>query len=172
MKKICFSLLLICGLLLAATASAQSTRVPANGRKALIDADGNGYPDVGIEVNGHYTSLYAYDALGKWYWDLGDGRVYGNVSDPSLLDDATSTTCSYVNNYRATFNNDPFMDSGWIQNHIVCTGVDQGAYQYLIVHKTDPRYTGNPEWAIWGDWEYHALTATGWGNLVRRRFPG
>jgi hypothetical protein len=65
--------------------------------------------------------------------------------------------------------NGPGMDSGWIQNHIVCSGVDRGVYQYLIVHKTDPRYTGNPDWAEWGgDWEYHVLVEAGSGNLVRR----
>jgi hypothetical protein len=36
------------------------------------------------------------------------------------------------------------------------------------VHETDPRYTGNPDWAVWGNWEYHVLTETGSGNLVRR----
>ena len=30
-----------------------------------------------------------------------------------------------------------------------------------------PRYTGNPDWAIWGTWEYHVLTISGFGNLVR-----
>jgi len=42
-----------------------------------------------------------------------------------------------------------------------------GAYNYLIVHQTDPRYTGNPDWAIWDTWEYHVLTESGSGNLVR-----
>jgi len=35
------------------------------------------------------------------------------------------------------------------------------------VHETDPRYRGNPDWAIWGTWEYHVLTISEYGNLVR-----
>ncbi len=157
--------LLVAVILLPALAAAQTT---VKGHQKKADADGNGYPDVGVEVNGHYTSVYAYDLAGDWYWDLGDGRVQGSVGDPADLDQATATVCRYVNNYRATFNNDPYMDSGWIQNHIVCSGFERATYNYLIVHKTDPRYTGNPDWAVWGEWEYHALTVSGSGNLVRR----
>jgi hypothetical protein len=131
------------------------------------DADNNGYPDAGVSVVGHYTSVYAYDTL-DWYWDLGDGRVQGTVGSIADLDPATLTTCDYVVNYRATFGNDPFMDSGWIQNLINCYGFDDnGQYNYLIVHRTDPRYEGNPAWAVWGDWEYHVLTESHSGNLVR-----
>ncbi|MEX0747220.1 MAG: hypothetical protein WD275_04410, partial [Rhodothermales bacterium] len=84
------------------------------------------------------------------------------------LDQATLTQCDYVNNYRADFGNNPFMDSGWIQNHINCSGYDDNNhYNYLIVHESDPRYIGNPDWAIWGNWEYHVLTVSGFGNLVR-----
>jgi len=143
-----------------------STAVP--GHQDNSDADNNGYPDAGVEVNGHYTSLYAYDANGDWYWDLGDGRIQGTVGSVAELDQATLTTCDYVINYRADFGNDPFMDSGWIQNHINCSGYDDnGYYNYLIVHETDPRYTGNPDWAVWGTWEYHVLTISGQGNLAR-----
>ena len=130
--------------------------------------DGNGIPDVGVEVTGHYDSVYAYDGSGEWYWDLGDGRILGTVGSVEDLDVATLTTCDYVVNYRGSFENDPFMDSGWIQNHINCRGYDDNNhYNYLIVHETDPRYTGNPDWAIWGTWEYSALTISGFGNLVR-----
>jgi hypothetical protein len=119
-------------------------------------------------VVGHYTSVYAYDDLGDWYWDLGDGRVQGTVGAVSELDAATLTTCNYVVNYRGDFGADPYMDDGWIQNHINCSGYDDnGVYNYLIVHESDPRYTGNPAWAIWGNWEYHVLTESGAGNLVR-----
>ena len=162
MKKAAWTLFLVASM---ATTGFTQTTVPGHGRKA--DANNNGYPDVGVVVNGHYTSLYAYDANGDYYWDLGDGRVQGTVADPSLLDQSTLTTCDYVINYRATFEDNPFMDSGWIQNHIVCSGVERGTYNYLIVHETDPRYTGNPDWAIWGNWEYHVLTESGNGNLVR-----
>jgi hypothetical protein len=147
--------------------------VPAGGALAKnrdnksVDSDSNGYPDAGVVVNGHYTSLYAYDANGDWYQDLGDGRVQGTVASVDALDQATLSQCDYVNNYRATFGNDPFMDTGWIQNHIVCSGYDGHAtYNYLIVHETDPRYQGNPDWAIWGNWEYKVFTESGKGNLV------
>ena len=149
-----------------ALASAQTTVVPGQARKA--DANNNGWADAGVVVNGHYTSLYAYDASGAWYWDLGDGRIYGTVSDLAQLDQATVTNCDYTNNYRGTFGDTPFMDTGWIQNHINCSGLEQGTYQYLIVHKTDRRYTGNPDFAIWGEWEYFVLVESGSGNIVRK----
>ncbi len=162
---------LLAGLVLAAgivgAASADGTRVKGH-QGPKYDQDGNGIPDAGVMVNGHYTSLYAYDADGGWYWDLGDGRVQGNVGSVDDLDQATLTRCDYVNNYRADFGNDPFMDSGWIQNHIRCSGYDDNStYNYLIVHQSDPRYRGIPENAIWGTWEYHALTISGFGNLAR-----
>lgn len=152
----------------APTGTAEAgTRVPGH-EKARYDQDGNGYPDAGVYVNGHYTSVYAYDAGGDWYWDLGDGRVLGSVGVIEDLDVATLTRCDYVINYRADFGNDPFMNEGWIQNHINCSGFDDnGQYNYLIVSQADPRYTGNPDWAVWGTWEYHVLTESGSGNLVK-----
>jgi hypothetical protein len=145
----------------------EKTQVPGhqNGR---YDTDGNGIPDAGVYVNGHYTSVYAYDGNGDWYWDLGDGRVQGTVESVDDLDATTLTVCDYVVNYRADFGNDPFMDAGWIQNHINCQGfADNGHYNYLIVHESDPRYQGNPDWSIWGTWEYHTYIESGHGNLVR-----
>lgn len=133
------------------------------------DVDDNGVSDAGIFVTGSYTALYAYDAGGDWYWDLGDGRIQGTVGSVDDLDSSTLTTCDYVNNYRADFGNDPYMDAGWIQNHINCSGYDDnGMYNYLIVHESDRRYTGNPDYAIWGTWEYIILTQQGDGNLVDR----
>lgn len=147
------------------------TTVPGHSKKKQ-DQDENGFPDQGVEVNGHYTSVYAYDALGDWYWDLGDGRVRGTVGSVDELDQATLTVCDYVVNYRGTFENDPFMDTGWIQNHINCSGYDDdNHYNYLIVHETDPRYRGDPDQAIWGTWEYHVLTISGFGNLARPETP-
>jgi len=147
------------------------TTVPGHAKKIAngkIDGDNNGYPDAGIYVNGHYTSLYAYDANGDYYWDLGDGLVYKTVPSVEDLDQDTLTSCDYVINYRADFGNDPFMNEGWIQNHIKCNGYDDNNhYNYLIVSQTDPRYTGNPDWAIWNTWEYHVLTQSHEGNLVR-----
>ncbi|MDP2629733.1 MAG: hypothetical protein Q8P45_03510 [Candidatus Harrisonbacteria bacterium] len=162
MKKIFFSILALAAVAGIAVAA---TTVP--GHTGKWDGDNNGYPDAGKEVNGHYTSLYAYDAS-DWYWDLGDGRVQGTVSSVDDLDPETLTTCDYIVNYRGTFENDPFMDSGWIMNNIKCSGYDDnGNYKYDIVHETDPRYEGNPDWAIWGNWEYHVLVESKSGNLVR-----
>lgn len=146
-------------------------RTQVSGHQNKSDKDGNGIPDKGVVVNGHYTALFAYDAS-NWYWDLGDGRVLGTVKSVDDLDSSTLTVCDYVINYRGTFENDPFMDSGWIQNHINCSGYDDNNYyNYLIVHQTDPRYRGNPDWSIWGTWEYHVLTISGFGNLVRPMIP-
>jgi hypothetical protein len=165
MKKLVLALFVLALLLVLAPAAQAGTSVPGHDR---WDGDGNGIPDEGVTVNGHYTALYAYDGQGDWYWDLGDGRVQGTVDSADDLDQETLTACDYVINYRANFENDPYMDSGWIQNHINCSGFDDNNYyNYLIVHETDPRYTGNPDWAIWGTWEYHALTISGYGNLVR-----
>lgn len=161
-------------LALAAIVSA-GTIVPGHQKKidkGFTDADTNGYPDAGVTVNGKYTSLYAYDANGDWYWDLGDGRVQGTVSSLAQLDQSTLTRCNYQVQYRGKFENDPFLNSGWIINNINCSGYDDdNQYNYLIVHSSDPRYTGNPDWAIWGDWEFHVLTVSGFGNLARPETP-
>lgn len=138
----------------------------------FLDEDGNGIPDEGVTVVGKYTSLYAYDAGGNWYWDLGDGREQGNASSVDELDQETLTTCDYQVEYRGNFEDDPFMDSGWIINNINCRGYDDNnKYNYLIVHESDPRYDGNPDNAIWGTWEYQALTVSGQGNLARPETP-
>lgn len=143
------------------------TLVPGH-QKAKYDQNNNGYPDLGVTLNGHYTSVYAYDNAGEYYWDLGDGRVQGTVSSISELDQETLTKCDYVVNYRGNFEDNPYMDSGWIQNLINCSGFDDnGHYSYIIVHETDPRYKGNPDYAIWGNWEYHVQTQSKLGNLVR-----
>ncbi|MCK6546104.1 hypothetical protein L6R52_09565 [Myxococcota bacterium] len=168
MKKIWTLALLTALPLVAAGTVEANTRVPGH-QGPRVDADGNGHPDAGVIVNGHYESLYAYDAYGKWYWDLGDGRIRGNVGSVDQLDQATLTECDYVVNYRGTFENTAFQDTGWISNHVRCHGyAGQTVYRYLVVHQTDPRYTGNPDWAIWGDWEYHVLTESGTGNWVTR----
>lgn len=145
----------------------QSTLVPGHD-KDRYDTDNNGIPDQGVTSVGHYTSVYAYDNI-NWFWDLGDGRVQGTVSSIDELDVTTLTVCNYENTYRAKFENTPFMDSGWIINAINCSGVDDnGSYLYLIVHASDPRYTANPDFAVWGDWEYQVLVISGYGNLVSR----
>lgn len=142
-----------------------ATTVPGHTDK--YDADNNGYPDAGYYVNGHYYSVYAYDMNGDYYWDLGDGRVQGTVGSVEELDQETLTVCDYVINYRADFGNDPYMNTGWIQNIIRCSGYDDNSnYKYFIVHEQDPRYTGDPEWAVWGTWEYHGYVVSRLGNLV------
>jgi hypothetical protein len=48
---------------------------------------------------------------------------------------------------------------------VVCKGPDgTTTFNYQIVHESDPRYRGNPDWAVWGTWEYHVLTQGGQGN--------
>ena len=169
--------LLVCALSAAmllgggTAAFAKPTQVPGH-QHDRYDQDGNGIPDAGVYVNGHYTSVYAYDANGDWYWDLGDGRVEGTVGSVGDLDAATLTECDYVVNYRADFGNNPFMDQGWIQNHINCRGADDnGHYNYLIVSNTDPRYTGNPDRAVWGNWEYVVDAESGQGNVANPMNP-
>lgn len=160
--------LVVCSVLLVlpAAALAQTTIVPGHDRDKY-DTDHNGYPDEGVTTTGKYVSIYAYDAEDYW-WDLGDGRIQGTVPYLEDLDSSTLTVCTYQVQYRGKFENEPFLDSGWIMNNINCAGFDDnGTYMYLIVHETDPRYEGNPDWAIWGDWEYHVLVESGHGNLVR-----
>jgi hypothetical protein len=149
----------------AGPASAISTTTPGQSG-ARYDKDSNGYPDAGVYVTGTYKSLYAEDASGAYYWDLGDGRVYTTKGVTSVedLDQDTLVTCDYKNNYRADFGNDAFMDQGWIINNIRCS--DGTTYHYLIVSSEDPRYTGDPELAVWGSWEYHVLSESGSGNMA------
>ncbi len=150
---------------LPAAANSNSTVVP--GQQGRYDTDNNDYPDDGAVVTGKYESVYAYDADGDWYWDLGDGRIQGTVDTMDDLDQATLTVCDYQVQYRGSFDNDPFLDKGWIKNNINCSGYDDnGTYNYVIVHETDPRYTGDPDRAVWGTWEYHVYTTSGQGNLV------
>ena len=122
-------------------------------------------------VTGTYTSLYAYDASGDWYWDLGDGRVRGSVDSVDDLDQDTLTVCDYKVQYRGDFGDDPFLDDGWIMNEIRCHGYayDRSqTFKYLIVHETDPRYRGIEDRSIWGTWEYHVDVEGGFGNKLAR----
>lgn len=128
-----------------------------------VDLDVNGIPDVGVVVTGHFEALHAYDASGASYWDQGFGRIVGSLDD---LDQASLTTCYYIVTYRGTFENTPYQDSGWIRNNIRCEGAEPGTYNSNIVHETDPRYTGNPDLAIWGEWEYAVDTWSGVGNVA------
>ncbi|WP_231727798.1 hypothetical protein [Haloferax profundi] len=160
------------GVTAALAALPVGTAVGQTAKSKYDDEDGNGIPDEGEVVTGTYKSVYAYDASGDWYWDLGDGRVQGTVGGVSELDQETLTVCDYKVQYRGTFENDPFLDSGWIRNNINCKGYDDnGNYNFLIVHKTDKRYTGNRP-AVWGDWEYFVDVESKLGNkLVRPQNP-
>ena len=156
-------------------ATAAPTTVPGHSG-SKVDTDNNGFPDVGVVVVGHFTSLYAYDGNGDWYWDLGDGRILGTVASFDDLDDATLNTCDYVNQYRGTFENNPYQDSGWISNHINCNGTDgHGHWNYLMVHSDDPRFTGDVERSQelgWGpDWEFKILTESGSGSFFKVSNP-
>lgn len=157
--------LLLLSLLLVGMPVSAGTIVP--GQDGRYDTDNNGYPDAGKIVTGVYTSVYAYDDA-DYYWDLGDGRVEGTVASIDDLNASTRTICNYQVQYRGGFGNDPFLNSGWIKNNINCSGYDDnGQYNYVIVHQTDPRFRNNPDWSIWGEWEYHTLTESKNGNLVR-----
>jgi hypothetical protein len=147
-----------------------ATAVP--GQAVRSDADNNGFSDVGVVVTGAYKAVHLSDASGNYYFDRGDGRIEGTVSSPDALDQSTITRCDYKISYRGTFENDPFLETGWISNHVKCGGYTATAtYNTMIVHKSDPRYLGDPARAIWTDWELHVDTASGFGNWVRPHHP-
>jgi len=179
-KRIRITVLAVIALLvlaIAVPALAGTTIVPGHDQERW-DSDDNGYPDVGVTTNGKYTSVYAYDcdpdcATGDWFWDLGDGRTQGSVSGFDQLDPSTLTTCVYQVVYRGNFENDPYLDSGWILNTINCSGYDDNnQYNYLIVHNTDPRWTGNGIDVGWGpEWEAVVYTISHYGNLAKPHGP-
>lgn len=143
-------------------------------KSSYKDMDNNGYPDEGEVVTGTYSALYAYDANGDFYFDLGDGRVQGTVGSVSELDQSTLTTCQYQVQYRGGYENDPFLDNGWVKNNIKCNGYDYDnaqSFNYTIVHETDPRYTGEKQPAFGGTWEYYVYAIGGEGNTVRPETP-
>ena len=91
-----------------------------------------------------------------------DGTVTGKYTQ-----DADG--CTYQVQYRGDFGDDPGLDDGWIINNIQCD--DGSAYNYLIVHESDPRYTGNDDLAVWGNWEYRVYTSSGSGNVANPMHP-
>lgn len=119
-----------------AVAAAETTTVPGH-TGSRTDTDNNGFPDAGVQVVGNYTDVWV------------DG----------------ATTCKLRVNYKGDFGNDAYLNSGEITNHYLCKGPDgTQTYYYQIVSNDDPRYRGNPDWAVWGTWEYHVLTQGGQGN--------
>lgn len=137
-------------------------------RNQFPDEDGNGFADEGAVVTGRYRAIYAYDRDGNTYtYNLSNrGLEGGSVGSLDALDAETRTVCYYSVQYRGTFDNDPYQDSGWIKNVITCKGEDRGSYSYLFVHESDPRYTGEKPKAFGEEWEYHVLTESGNGNVV------
>jgi hypothetical protein len=149
---------------LGSAATGAGCKIPKGG-----DADNNLIGDAGVQVICNYDSVYAYDASAAYYWDLGDGRVYtsSGISSIDDLDQETLSVCDYRIHTKGDFGNDPYMNSGDISNMIRCYGYDGvAAYHYQIVSSDDPRYRGDPDYAIWGTWEYHVLTASGTGNYI------
>ena len=130
---------LLAGVVLAAVApgvAQAATTVPGQ-TGSRTDADNNGFPDAGVQVVGNYRATSTF----------GD------------------TVCTVRVNYKGDFGNDAYLNSGEIQNHWICDGPDgHQTYNYVIVSNTDPRYSGDPDWAIWVTWEYHVLTQGGQGN--------
>ncbi|HVL66243.1 MAG TPA: hypothetical protein VM364_03150 [Vicinamibacterales bacterium] len=127
-------------LLTGTVAAAQSTLVPGH-RKA--DRDGNGVADAGVNVNAHFTQTITWVSGGIEY------------------------SCTYVVNTRGDYGNDPYLNSGWIMNNVRCVGGGATAvFHYMIVHQSDPRYTGEG-WPIWGTWEWFSLVESQLGNVAR-----
>lgn len=77
-------------------------------------------------------------------------------------------SCDYTVQYRGAFENDPYLNSGWIKNVIKC---DSGNYMYTFVHESDPRYDGDPDREIWGTWEWHSYVVSGSGQLANPMHP-
>lgn len=140
MKKSLCSTLLAAACLAALPSAAMagwpgSTVVPGQ-QTARNDVDGNNIADAGVIVSGGYAGTYV------------DG----------------ATTCALRVTYRGDFNNDPYLDSGVINNHYVCKGPDGNmTFNYQIVSSDQPNYTGSG-WPVWGTWEFRVLTQGGQGN--------
>ncbi len=135
---------------------------PGNSDNDRYDEDDNGFPDEGEVVTGVYRAEYWYDADGN-VWGENLSNTGATVGDKSDLDPETTTKCFYKIQYRGTFENDPYQDSGWIKNVVNCRGYESGTFNWIFVHESDPRYdgTGTP---IWNEWEYHVDVEGGVGN--------
>ncbi|MEX2562894.1 MAG: hypothetical protein WD358_06525 [Nitriliruptoraceae bacterium] len=148
-----------------APAIASSTIVPGH------QTDDGSIPEG--TVNGRYTALYAWDANGDWYFDLGDGREQGTVGSVDELDDSTLTVCDYVVVYRGDFEGTPFLANGWIRNNIRCSGYAYSrtqTFNTLYVHETDHRWSEDLE-PIWGTWGIAVDAVGGVGNVANPQHP-
>ncbi len=124
-------------------------------------------------VNGKYKALYAWDAGGDFYFDLGDGRVQGTVDSVGELDESTLTVCDYVVTYRGDFEGSDFLANGWIRNNIKCSGYAYDrtqTFNSLYVHETDRRYSEDLE-SIWGTWGILVNAIGGVGNAANPQHP-
>lgn len=118
---------------------------------------------VGLASLGLASSAQAYTSDTTVPGQQGrDGTVTGHYTESQF-------GCDYVVNYRGDFGGDAYLDDGWIMNQITCDDGWQGTY--LIVNESDPRYTGNPDRAIWGSWEIVKQTVKGEGNLANIHAP-
>jgi hypothetical protein len=157
-----------------ATALMHSALAPAIASSTIVPGH---QPDDGSipegTVNGKYTSLYAWDANGDWYFDLGDGREQGTVGSVEELDDTTLTVCDYVVVYRGDFEGTPFLANGWIRNNIKCSGHAYSrtqTFNTLYVHETDRRWSEDLE-PIWGTWGIAVDAVGGVGNVANPQHP-
>lgn len=109
------------------------------------------------------TSASAYDGTGVVPGQQGRG---GTVTGHYVT---TDDGAKVIVNYRGDFGGDPYLNDGWITNQYKYP--DGRTVNYLIVYKTDPRWTGNPDLAIWGEWEIVKQTKSGEGNQANIQRP-
>lgn len=126
----------------------------------------------------NFSIIYAYDNLGGWYKDFGNGEIYTSSGITSIkdLDSATLTTCGFQVHARGSFDDNKSTvtgDSGSIFLVKHCYGYEyndfnnHGTELYRIVSPDDPRYTGNPAWPF-ETWEFQIWIKSHFGNLVVR----
>ena len=126
----------------------------------------------------NFSIIYAYDDLGGWYKDFGDGQVFtssDSITAISDLNTATLTTCGYQVHARGSFDNNAGLvtgDSGNIFLIKHCYGYayndfgGHGTELYQLVGPDDPRYTGN-SWPS-ETWEFQLWIKSHFGNLIVR----
>ena len=141
----------------------------------FLDGNDNGLPDVGVIVSGRYTSFMAFDDLGNFYWDFGDGTIYTFPTglDIDDLDEATLSICDNPIIYSGEFNDDDVLDNGWFIEKERCYGYDFAEPRisvHLMVHESDPRYSGDDPNLIFcvasGCWEYQVASVSGSGSIL------
>ncbi len=126
----------------------------------------------------NFSIIYAYDDLGGWYKDFGDGQIYtspSTITSIQDLDSATLTTCGYQVHARGKFDNNAGLVTGDSGNILLikhCYGYayndfgGHGTELYQLISPDDPRYTGD-SWAF-STWEFQLWIKSHFGNLVVR----